>query len=227
MVAFALLLVAAPVDVTYKKAEPFVVHPWEAGATAWVVRDSGMQSSMEPESTRTEVPFGSQVTIINRVGDMVSENERRDYWYEVDFKHTRGFMFGGDLTPAAFEGDFDGDKKPELITVHFAADLTLHVRYSKRGILKELNLGAFGCCGNVAHVELIDKKQAGTTLLRLVVESAEGPVTVLVLFTGPQPQEAFRVPGREDELVIGRNTITMTATETLYRLKKGKYVISK
>ncbi|MBC7793149.1 MAG: hypothetical protein H7Z43_05545 [Clostridia bacterium] len=259
MLRFALMLVlATPVDVSYSGPKDGHAvndyHPqsWTEGSVAWTARDTHLMSSATAEdATASGLPLGTKVTVGARSSELTRNADRVDYWYEVTtVAAVKGFVFGADLTPAAFEADLDDDGRKEMATVSWTPEFQLRVRYSDKGILKELDVKPAGqtCArfGGVAHAELVSKKEAGRTLLRLTTNSDECPGTadLLVSFVGSEPRLAFETTDTnqppkaathalefsKDRLQLLQTTsdTTKPGSETTmrsnYLLKKGVYL---
>lgn len=248
--------VGVPIDVSYHgpkepgSAEAYMPYVWEPGTVATTVKDTSLQASVSADDAEQfDVPFGSRVTITARTGELVREGDRFDYWYEATYKNDKGFIFGADLTPAAYEGDFDGDRKPELLTVSWTSDYKVRIRYSGQGVLKELDLTpagqSIGCCGGVAHTEMIDRKVAGVPLLKVATdaEACGDTAVAFVSIVGGEPRLALEVAGLADppsmcvstfeyarrELTVVTSTSDGDApkpkiTRQHYVLKRGRYV---
>lgn len=212
----ASLLIAAPAEVSYSGPEnpgaatdlsAFQPPTWEANAQAFIaVHETNLRSSAAADGASIELlPIASRVTIRGPASEPVKVGQRVDRWYKiVSAAGTEGYVFGGALTSAAFEQDFDDDGTPEKVTVTWSPDYKARVRYFDDGIVKELNLKpggqAYVCCGGTLTVEVISSKKAGLTLLQIksTVEACGDYLVALVSFVGGEPRLAIEAGGLAD-----------------------------
>lgn len=128
-----------------------------------------------PGGKRTAVLAFGEAVRVEEAGAVAMVDDRVDQWYRVSGDHS-GWVFGGMLTPYAWQADMDGDGEQELVTAAWNADFTLRVRIFepnlRAGATMHLDVDAAGGAyisqqGSIATVELIPASKAGIALVHI------------------------------------------------------------
>jgi hypothetical protein len=148
------------------------VPSWPAGTELAAAADVVLRERPSPDSRRLRsLALGERVRVLDGAAAPRVEDGFLHRWVLVEAAGDRGFVFGGFLTPLAFDADLDGDGRTEHATAAFTADARVMVRISS-GARAPLSVsfrvageGYVSARGGSISARLVPASEAGVALL--------------------------------------------------------------